>query len=227
MPTPPALLTLLATLSLATPALAQFKLEPDAPTPLRSPSPLIHYTLENPYPLAILLVAIALIAFFSLNSRGQPKQARRAALAPFLTAAVLIGAAFAITTKREKVILLTKQLVADVAAGDIAGVDRALTPNVKVYTSASSTPLDKDKLLNRVKSMLGPSGAVRIEDHALLEAQVEPTSANLIYLQVKVRVTPQGFGPVISWWRLDAVPAGDSYQFSGIQYLSSSTGIDF
>jgi|GEM_PF-3191759 len=227
MRTPPALLCVLSTLALAAPALAQFKLDADAPPPLKGPSPLIHYTVENPYPLAILLIAIALIAYFYLSSRGDPKQARRAALAPALAAVAVVASALAITTKREKVTQVTKQFITDVAAANIDAVDQTTTPGAKLFLPANPAGMDKARILNRVTAMLGPNGATRIEEHALLDAQVEPTPTGTVYVQVKVRVTPQGSGPVISWWRLDAVPAGNSYQFSGIKYLSSNFPIPF
>ncbi|HYE60839.1 MAG TPA: DUF4440 domain-containing protein [Phycisphaerales bacterium] len=210
-------------LLLAAPALAQARLDAEAPTPLNPPNPLIHYTLENPWPLAILLIVVALILYFSLSARD-PKKARRLAPIPLLLAIACIGAGYAITTAREQVRNLTKALVTSVATGDGPAVDRALTPSARLFSPATPAGMDKDQIINRVQTMLGPNGVVRVDDLAVLEAQVDASSKDRALVQVKVRVTAQGT-PVISWWRLDAVPAGNTWQFSGIKFISANWNI--
>ena len=130
----------------------------------------------------------------------------------------------AITTQREHVTALTKSLVADVAAGDTTKVEAALADDAKLYSPVNPAGMDKDRILSRIGSMLGPSGAVRVEDYALLECQVEPSVTGAVYIQAKVRVTAGG-APTISWWRLDAAPTGNTYKFTGIKFLSTNWNI--
>ncbi len=202
--------------------LAQVSLDAQAPKPLPSPSPLGHYTVENPTLLIIALVAAGAIAFFALNNKGKGALAMRVGAAFMLAAAAIWAAAMFITTPREKVLALTKKLVADTATANIAALDADLADSAALYSPASPNGLSKQAILNRVAAMLGPSGAAQINDYALLDAQIHLPPSGPAQVQARVRVSGQSIGPTISWWRLDAVPQGDAWVISGIRYISSN-----
>ena len=201
--------------------LAQLNLDAQAPTPLPGPSPLIHYTLEEPLLLTCLLAGAAVVLWFFFNNRDKPKVALRWAGLLLIAAAGVYAAGHFVTTKRERVLALTKALVRDTAMANIDAVDSHLAEGARLYSPATPDGMPKEQLLNRVRAMLGPGGAARVTDYAVLEAQIDARSEP-VQVQVKVRVTPDGFGPTLSWWRLDAMPAGEAWKISGIKYLSSN-----
>lgn len=201
--------------------LAQLNLDAQAPTPLPGPSPLVHFTVEKPLLLTVLLAGAAVVLWFYLNNRAKARAARLTAGVLLLLAVGVHTAAHFITTNRERVLALTKALVGDTAMARIDGVDGHLTDDARLYSPATPDGMPKDMVLNRVRAMLGPAGAARVSDYAVLEAQVD-ADATLAKVQVKVRVTPEGFGPTLSWWRLDAVPTPQGWKVSGIKYLSSN-----
>lgn len=201
--------------------LAQLNLDAKAPTPLPDPSPLARYTLEEPFLLTLLLAGAAIGLWLFFNSRAKTRAAWTAAGILLALAAGIFAAAHFITTDREKVLTLTKELVRDTAMAQIDGVDRRLTTDARLYTPATPDGMPKELILNRVRAMLGPNGAARISDYAVLEAQVD-ANPTLALVQVKVRVTPEGYGPTLSWWRLDAEPTPEGWKVSGIKYLSSN-----
>jgi hypothetical protein len=208
---------------LATPALAQFSaLEPKAPPPLPDPPFLTHYLLESTTFPVSLLIAAGVISFLVFQST-KPKRARQLA-GLFLALAVILFATGAIVqTPREKAIEVTKQLVHSVANGDTRAVDAALTPTAALYTDTQLQGQPKPIILEKVGIYFAPGGQFTLEDHAILEVQGYIASPELAQVQLKVRTTPKGYGPILSWWRCDLTPApSGSWQVSGIRYLSST-----
>jgi hypothetical protein len=201
--------------------LAQLNIDAQAPTPLPGPSPLVRYTVEEPLLLTCLLAGAAVVLWFYFNNRDKPKVAAQAAGVLLLAAGAVYAAGHFITTKRERVLALTKALVRDTAMANIDAVDAHLTPEARLYSPATPDGMSKEAVLNRVRAMLGTGGVARVTDYAVLEAQID-TRTEPVQVQVKVRVTPDGFGPTLSWWRLDAVPSGAGWKVSGIKYLSSN-----
>jgi hypothetical protein len=121
------------------------------------------------------------------------------------------------------VLEVTRRLVADVAAGATNGVDGALTPGAAIYSEQYPQGQPKAFILDKVGKFFGPNGQFPIQEHAVLESQVEVASPTQAQVQLKVRVTGRDYGfPVISWWRMDLAPAGSGWRVSGIKLLSSN-----
>ena len=206
-----------------TATLAQFAgLDAKPPPPLPDPPLLSHYLLERTtLPFAILLGA-GVLCFIILNAR-KPAKARRTALIFLLAGIALIITGEFVHTPREKAIESTKELVHAVASGDTRTVDAALAPQAAVYSDASPQGQPKAVILDKVGSSFGPNGQAPIEDHAILEVQAYIANPKLAQVQVKVRTTFRGGGPILSWWRLDMTPKADGrWEVSAIRYLSSS-----
>jgi hypothetical protein len=208
-------------LLLATPALAQFSLEPKAPTPLPDPPFLAHYLLESTSLPCALVIAAGVISYLIFQST-KPRRARQLAGLFLALAAALFTTGALVQTPREKAIEVTKQLVHSVAAGDTHAVDAALASTAALYSDTQLSGQPKHVILEKVGIYFAPSGQYALEGHAILEIQAFIANPELAQVQLKVRTTSKGV-PILSWWRCDLTPTpSGSWEVSGIRYLSST-----
>lgn len=128
-------------------------------------SPLIHWTLENPWPLAAALGVLAAIAW-----RGRPRwgvrRSTRIVAAALGMALLTVATALTIETAGERVDRLTRSLVEAAVAGDDAAVGALLADDLVLIVGTDRTGLTRDDLLDRVPALddLVVSNALREVD---------------------------------------------------------------
>lgn len=183
--------------------LAQWRMatEPEA---LPAAPVLERWVLESPWGLVALVAAVGVTAMVSLNRAGRGRQGVLC-----LAAAAAIGGGLAlagtlVTTDRERVMGLTRELVSAVGRGDVAGTGALLDERVSVRMLGLSTGWDKQDVLERVERYLGEHGRWRLKER---EARVRSLSAaadsaTIIRTQVKVWVMAEAGYPNESWWLL-------------------------
>jgi hypothetical protein len=215
--------------TLASAALGQLSaLEPKAPAPLPPPPWFEHHLFESPWLFVALLAGSAFVAHVVLSAKKKPKQARRATVGLVLLALAVWVCAWLVHTPRERADALTRQVVAAVTSGDTRGLDAALASDVAAFGGDSPDARDKSTILTTVGQFFGPGGKYPIQDYGILELQAAQSSAELVQVQLKVRVTPRDSGmPIISWWRLDLRPRGDGMEVSAIRLFSSNFSLSY
>jgi hypothetical protein len=183
--------------------------------PALAPGPVFErFVLVNPWPLAIVLVIAAAVAWVVLSRQGRTRHAGMAVGGLTLMAACIVAAASLVTTQREVLRDRTGLLVSAVARVDLDALDGLLADNVLMFASpdrlGSGTrtitpggqPRDKAAILDTVRRYLG--SAYPVKEHRVLETQVAVDGKQLARTQVHVRVTPEA-APLMhrSWWRLE------------------------
>src|SRR5262245_3222985 len=103
--------------------LAQFG-RPPAIKPLPSPPFLEHYLLEDPIPLALILLGAAVVTLFVLNRKGKLRRGVAIGAALALAAAGVWALASIVSTNRERAADATDRLVGAAARVDIPAIDR-------------------------------------------------------------------------------------------------------
>ncbi len=193
-----------------------------APPPDLPAAPLLDRLLfENPWPLSIALVVLGVGAYLVLNSRGKPGKGGVFALIGLLLAAAVWVASSMVVTTRERLELLTKELVAAVATADTTQLDRLLAPDIRLYAFFATDGIGKDLILDRVRRDFGASGPYRVKEHAVLENDATLDGPRVGRVQVKVRVTSENFGfPNLSWWKIDYREEGGQWRVTGIEPIS-------
>lgn len=183
--------------------------------PALAPGPIFErFVLVNPWPVAVVLVIAAAVAWVVLSRQGRTRHAGMAAGGLTLVAACVVAADLLVTTQREVLRDRTGLLVSAVAHVDLDALDGLLAENVLMFASPDrlgtgtrtitpgGQPRDKDAILDMVKRYLG--SAYQIKEHRVLETQVAIDGDRLARTQVHVRVTPEA-APLMhrSWWRLE------------------------
>ncbi len=153
--------------------------------------------LDTPWPLAATLALAAVFAWTASRGRAWA----RIAAGVLLALAVATGAAGSlITTTRERIRGLTRDLVRVTAAGDARALADLLADDARLYTFMG--PADGEpraRILTRVAETLG--------SFRILEARVHQTQVHLDnerFARTHVEVTVQTeYAPNLSWWRVD------------------------
>jgi len=197
------------------------------PTPLPAAPLWERLLLENPWPLTILLLAGAGIAWTVLNNRARPRDATKAAIALAGAGVGVFVLATLVSTTREGLRTAAADLVRAVARADAPAVRDACTSEAALYWWVNPKGLPLDDILDRVGRDFIPGGTYAVKDLAILASQAHVESPDHARVQIKVRVTPQSTGfPNISWWRLDYRLGSDGrWRVHGIQPLAIS-GVD-
>ena len=168
---------------------------------LPSPSPISHFLLENPYPLAILLVLAAAVVMYTFNRRAQARRGVRIGFLLAAIAAAIVALGHFVQTTREKLILNTALLVDATAVADTGRLGPMLAPDCSLMLyGRQRTPLGKDEILSKVQEY--PGRQFPVKDHSIVESQAIADSGRAGRTQVRVRVTPNGMPPIGSWWRI-------------------------
>ena len=175
-------------------------IEPPAPPPL-PPAPIWErLLLENPWPLAIILAAGAIVAFVSMRHRAPPRHTAAAVAGLALAAVGVLVLASLVETAREQMRHQTFELISAAARASVTDTGTLLAPDATLFPPGGGAALDRDDILTRVERDLG--GAWRLREWAVLECEAS-VSGDTGRTQVKVRATPEAAGfPNISWWRL-------------------------
>ncbi len=185
----------------------------DIPSPPSLPAPptLVHYTLENPWPVAALLVLVAAIVFSIYHQRGQPRKALGWALSAAALAGGLVVLGRFIVTPREAIADATRSLVSGVAQADTAALDSALGDPCTLYYFQAPDGLDRAGILAAVSRFFEKGSAYRLSGWQIESLQTHAGGATTGQAQVKVLARPEQWNlPHHSWWRIDFRKGNDN-----------------
>lgn len=219
---------LLVTAACAAGARAQLDiLQPPPDLPGLADPPFLHHALfENPIPLVIASVLIALLA----HAVAARIDRRRAGLL-VSAAALLLGVAgllvaTLVQTDREAVEERTRQTVAAVAEADSAALTSIFDPEVRLFYSGSRAGWDRGRILGFIDTYLLPRQRYEVDHHSIsgIQTQLGPGRFTA-RSRARVSVTPVGDRAPTSviclmTWRQDPDASGpESWTLTEIQPL--------
>jgi hypothetical protein len=202
-------------------------LDAAAPRPLPEPSWLAAHVLERPWPTALALAGIGVLAFAWASSRGRTGAGWRALAAGFGAGAAVLLAGMLVRTPAEAIRAAARSLVAAVADADVEGARALLAPDAVMVLSDATRREPLERIIERVGRQFGKGGEYEVRDCRVVEAQAAMRGVSRGVVQMKVRATPAGAGfPLSSWWRLDLVEEGGStWRIEGIELISIGGGV--
>ncbi len=209
-------------------AVAQLELlhpPPDLPG-LADPPMLRYALLENPVPLVIVAMLIAL-AGYAIAARLD----RRKAGLGVAGVAILLGAAGVllaslVQTDREAVQQRTRETIAAIAEADTGTLHRIFDPDVRLYYTGLNVGWNAGRILSFVDSYLLPGSQYRVESHRVrgIQSQLGP-SRFTARTRATVVVTPVGTATptqvicLMSWRQAPDSSGPESWTLTEIQPL--------
>jgi len=158
------------------------------------------FVLEQPWPLASLLVLAAVVVY--LKARGRVR-----VVAPVLLLLALAGvfaASELVTTAGEQIRASTRRLVAAVVGMNVNAVSAELDPSARLFSHWHNSGVGKDDILAEVENRFRNGGEYAIKEHDIIELSSSRDGTRVGRALVKVRViSATGNVPVFSWWLLD------------------------
>lgn len=202
-------------------------LDAAAPRPLAEPSWFDAYVLEGPWPLALALAGVGVLAYAWATSQG-----RHAAGARWLIGGVAAGLAVALAgtlvrTPAEAMREAARSLVEAVSGAEVERARALLAPDAVLVLSDATRREPLERIIERVGRQFGKGGEYEVRDCRVVELQATTRGATGGVVQMKVRATPAGAGfPLASWWRLDMTADGSgAWLIEGIELISIGGGV--
>lgn len=202
-------------------------LDAAAPRPLAEPSWFDAYVLEGPWPLALALAGVGVLAYAWATSQG-----RHAAGARWLIGGVAAGLAVALAgtlarTPAEAMREAARSLVEAVSGAEVERARALLAPDAVLVLSDATRREPLERIIERVGRQFGKGGEYEVRDCRVVELQATTRGATGGVVQMKVRATPAGAGfPLASWWRLDMTADGSgAWRIEGIELISIGGGV--
>ncbi len=167
---------------------------------------------ENPWILAGLLAIGAISLFVVFNNRRKLRLGAAFAGVFALGAITVMLLAMLVTTDREQVKNLSRELIAAVADADAQPVEQILSPFATlVAEGALRSELSRDEILDRIRDASSNGGAydgqgtrVAADEYRIREIRVGIQSSTAARSQVNVVITPSITSfPTGTWWELD------------------------
>lgn len=196
----------------STPTLALQRLQYQPPD-LRAVR-LLDRLLDEPLFPALGLVVAGIIALFVLNRAGKLPIGLVAIGASLLLGGGLVAADAFRTSPRERVISVSSALVDAVATGDRDATDALLDQEFTVSARRLPIPAARGILLAAVETF--PAQA-SVEGHRVSEVRASITGGNTARSQVLVAI--DGGVPRLSWWQMDWVLRGETWQLARLEPL--------
>lgn len=171
---------------------------------------LTRYVLENPYPLAALLgaVAIGLLWVGLREGRGRPLQG--AGITGLLAIAIVITASV-VTTSGEHGERVTREFVDRVVANDTAGALAMVSPAVAVTVGSPRNPGRDYAFFKSRLEFLAQRYPISNNRITSLRGYSESSDIAIVHLSCSTQVDA-GYGPVPSRW-IVRVERGDDSQW--------------
>jgi hypothetical protein len=197
------------------------------PAPLAGSPVLQRVLFENPLPLTLILVALALVAYVVLNARGRFRQGLFAAGSLVVLAGVVWTLAATIHTDHERVRAAAQDLVRAIAAADARRVGELLADDARAFDIPMSGDFDRDAILDAIPLFLGEGRVYQVREHRVLDTQSALDGPDSARVQIKVRVVPAQWSvPNQSWWALGLrrveTGAGDQWRVISLKPLAIS-----
>jgi hypothetical protein len=163
------------------------------------------YVLENPWPLALLLVVAAILIGWTALVQGHLKRLPASVILMGLALAI-VALGYFIQTSGERARLVTRQFVEAVAAEDVSGATLLLAPDA---TFAFDSPLNPGYDMRFIKTQLQRArDDFEIESNRItrLEGYVVNEDRGLVHLTCW---TEAGYGPTRSQWVIEVSRQAD------------------
>ncbi len=192
-----------------------------APAPLNAPPFLAHYFFENPIPAAAIGLALAAgCGWWVLTGRAKGNRwLGWVAIAVAMASLGIFFASRAITTERERLITMTREVIAHAVRADTVELQPMLASEVTFTLLGNESPFNRAQLLALVAKY--PGQVTPIDWHKTSNLQAALQGGTFATTQVHVRVgskeTTMYDVPVGSWWRL-------TWRRSGSNTASSEMG---
>ncbi len=190
---------------------------------LPDPPPLVHYTVENPWPLVIGLAILSVVLFW-LFITG------RAGNRPWIiwTARVLVPVCVLLAviapyvkTERELLSERTDELVKRAAAADTGELSQMLAPEVSLRLLGGENRYSRERIMDLVRQY--PGGKAPVNWHKIDRHQATMDGKDLARTQVHVRVKSKEATmfdfPVGSWWRIDWRRSNGEWKVAGLECM--------
>lgn len=181
--------------------------------------------LERPWPVIALLVLAATIAVFWLQSQDRLRRGLWIPVCLLACAAGLVALAMLVKTPREEAKAAARGLIDAVARGDVAAVEKGLTPDCVLHYWLAPEGLHVADILPRVRDVFDPAtGEFRLREWNVERMNAHALSRDHVRVQVKVWAALESSGfPGRSWWALDMDKGPDgAWRASGMMPLSIS-----
>ncbi|MCK4872239.1 MAG: hypothetical protein KAS72_05905 [Phycisphaerales bacterium] len=167
---------------------------------LAKPPALVHYTLENPVPVGVGLLALAVILLFAANRLGRLRKGLPIVGGVLAISVLIFVLAAVIETGRERVTDRTRALIDLIALGDDAKVGLILSEDVSFH-------IGRYPRMHRKKLILRLIRHVRARDliasHSVRDVRAEQSSPTRATTQVLVHaVTTYSGIPTPTWWQI-------------------------
>lgn len=114
---------------------------------------IIHFTVENPWPLATMLLVLAIIVLFRGYMFTTMKVRLISSSIMLVLALIMVLAARFVETDAEEVNRLTREFVMSAVVGDAESVSNILHNNLKIYAGREITGLSKKGVLERIPAL--------------------------------------------------------------------------
>lgn len=170
------------------------------PQPLKASPVWDTYIFEQPWPLAGVLLVVA-VAYF-LKGKGRIRTI--GAPVALALAIAVVAAGSLVTTAGEHIKASTRALVAAVAIGNLTVLDAELEDSAKLYSFLHNDGITKTAILDEVTQRFRAGAPYAIKEHSIIDLAAARDGTNVGRALVKVRVIPEAAGfPFFSWWLLD------------------------
>ncbi len=215
--------------------LAQSSGPTSAPAPLPKGPLLERLLFEQPLGTAALIGVLGLVGFLAMRRLGKVRQATAiGGVAGVLALGVVIASAL-VTTARERVRVLTREIVQATASVDSPTLVRLLAPDAcvsdprGVLSIGFPTVAGRDELLEHIVQRMGAGGPWKLRDWSVGRVEATLDGPQIARTQVRVRVTSEagaamGFNfATASWWRIDwrrSAPDASDWQAFAIEPLA-------
>ncbi|MHC4217899.1 MAG: hypothetical protein ACYSU7_05520 [Planctomycetota bacterium] len=180
---------------------------------------LTRYLLENPYPLGLLLLALAAgFAWTALRS-DNPQRLRKAGIMGAIGAAIMVTGVL-IVTAGERARQVTMAVVDAAVAGDVAGAAAHFADDARLSFGSPTNPsLPRADIENRINQL---DGRYRIQSNqvSMLRAYTETSDRATVHLACYTTLE-RGFGPAPTQWVLSVERQDDgSWKIAHVTWIS-------
>lgn len=158
----------------------------------------VRYLMENPWPLGLFLILLALVLAVVWNNRGGGKIALAAGVALALGVLVFLLASI-VTTPGEHARALVRGMVAHAVAGDADPIIEVLAPDATLHLQSLKHPgRGLEDLEDSIRS-LEDSNRITHNTITKLRAWTTSSESALVFLGCRT-TTESSWGPVPSTW---------------------------
>lgn len=171
-----------------------------SPNSLIEPTGPLVWVFEQPLTTALALLIAGIVGATLLRRRGQVKPG-------FIVGGVMLAlaiGAFAlgtlIVTGRERIEIGSNEFVVAAVDGDLAALDRLILEEAGLAASGMTVDHAGRERIESLSQKQSDAGM--IESWRLSRLQASIDGPNVGTTQFRVRATPRGGAPTLSWWRL-------------------------